>query len=143
LSPGDLGTNVLILADDLIWQTRLAATIRSLGASATTAGSEAQFVRALPGAGAVIVDLTATRYRPIDAIESAVRAGHRVLALGQHDDAPLRKRALDAGAERVFAYRKLFEDGPRTLGAWLAVGGPELSGSAGDVREPDAHAVER
>ena len=42
-----------------------------------------------------------------------------MLAVGQHDDLELRKRALAAGAERVYAYRKLFEDGPRTLEAWL------------------------
>jgi electron transfer flavoprotein alpha/beta subunit len=42
-----------------------------------------------------------------------------VLAVGQHDDHELRKKALAAGADRVFAYRKLFEDGPGTISAWL------------------------
>ena len=28
-------------------------------------------------------------------------------------------RALAAGADRVLAYRKLFEDGPATISAWL------------------------
>jgi hypothetical protein len=49
----------------------------------------------------------------------ATAAGARVLAVGQHDDHELRKRALAAGADRVFAYRKLFEDGPATIEAWL------------------------
>ena len=44
-----------------------------------------------------------------------------MLAVGQHDDVELRKRALDAGAERVYAYRKLFEDGPATLARWLGL----------------------
>ena len=43
-----------------------------------------------------------------------------MLAVGQHDDHELRKRALTAGADRVYAYRKLFEDGPATIAAWLA-----------------------
>ena len=43
-----------------------------------------------------------------------------MLAVGQHDDLALRKRALAAGADRVYAYRKLFEDGPATLAAWIA-----------------------
>ena len=42
-----------------------------------------------------------------------------MLAVGQHDDLELRKRALAAGADRVLAYRKLFEDGPATISAWL------------------------
>jgi len=32
----------------------------------------------------------------------------------------MRKRALAAGAGRVYAYRRLFEDGPRQIGVWLA-----------------------
>lgn len=74
---------------------------------------------ALEGAGHVIVDLTGRAYdgRRVVA-ESAARA--RVLAVGQHDDVELRKAALAAGAERVLAYRKLFEDGPAVLRAWLA-----------------------
>jgi hypothetical protein len=43
-----------------------------------------------------------------------------VVAVGQHDDAELRRAALGAGAERVYTYRALFENGPRTLAAWLA-----------------------
>jgi hypothetical protein len=46
-------------------------------------------------------------------------AGAHVLAVGQHDDVDQRKRALAHGAERVLAYRKLFEDGPATIEAWV------------------------
>lgn len=42
-----------------------------------------------------------------------------MLAVGQHDDVELRKRALARGAERVLAYRKLFEDGPATIEVWM------------------------
>ena len=41
------------------------------------------------------------------------------MAVGPHDDVALRKRAITAGAEKVLAYRKLFEDGPGTIGRWL------------------------
>jgi hypothetical protein len=40
----------------------------------------------------------------------------------------LRKRAFAAGADKVLAYRKLFEDGPATIERWLAA-----SASAGLV----------
>ncbi|MFL5750009.1 MAG: hypothetical protein ACJ767_05275, partial [Chloroflexota bacterium] len=68
---------------------------------------------------AVIVDLMARAYDGIVAVRRAADAGRRVLAVGQHDDAALRRRALDAGADRVLAYRKLFEDGPGTISTWL------------------------
>jgi hypothetical protein len=58
-----------------------------------------------------------------------VASGARVLAVGQHDDHEQRKRALAHGAERVLAYRKLFEDGPATIGAWMA-----RSAEKGEVR---------
>jgi hypothetical protein len=41
----------------------------------------------------------------------------------------LRKRALARGAERVFAYRKLFEDGPATIAAFMERGAAAGSGS--------------
>ena len=68
----------------------------------------------------VIVDLTARAYDGVEAIRQAAGTGARVVAVGQHDDAALRRAALDAGAERVFTYRALFEDGPRQLARWLA-----------------------
>ncbi|MEA2609828.1 MAG: hypothetical protein QOJ75_2071 [Chloroflexota bacterium] len=67
-----------------------------------------------------IVDLTARAYDGIAAIASATGAGRPVLAVGQHDDRESRERALAAGASRVYAYRLLFEDGPRQIGTWLS-----------------------
>jgi DNA-binding NarL/FixJ family response regulator len=74
----------------------------------------------LPDIDRVIVDLTARAYDGVEAIAAAQAAGRPVLAVGQHDDQALRKRALAAGADRVYAYRKLFENGPATLAAWIA-----------------------
>ena len=113
---------VLVLADDLIWSTRLIANVRAAGADATPVRTLAALDQALPRTDAVIVDLTARAYDGVDAVRRASEAGCRVLAVGQHDDAELRRRALDAGAERVHPYRKLFEDGPATLARWLATG---------------------
>jgi DNA-binding response OmpR family regulator len=113
---------VAILADDLIWATRLSDAVSS-------AGGVPRRVRRLDDLDAllaheptrfVIVDLTARAYNGVEAIRTAAAGGARVVAVGQHDDVATRKAALAAGAERVYAYRKLFEDGPRTLGAWLA-----------------------
>ncbi len=70
-------------------------------------------------AGFAIVDLTARAYDGVEAVRIASGTGARVVAVGQHDDAALRRAAMAAGAERVYTYRALFEDGPRTLAAWL------------------------
>ena len=114
---------VIVLADDLIWGTRLAATIDALpGFTASAVRNLADFEARIGRAGdPAIVDLTARAYDGIAAIEVAVDRGSRVLAVGQHDDLELRRRALAAGADRVFAYRKLFEDGPTTLALWLGL----------------------
>jgi len=74
---------------------------------------------ALPGVDRVIVDLTARAYDGIEAVALAAGAGRPVIAVGQHDDVILRRRAVAAGAERVHPYRRLFEDGPRVMRAWL------------------------
>ena len=117
------GETVIVLADDLIWATRLVGQLRTLGAMPVRTGTPAAFEEALTAAGATraVVDLTARAYEGIDATARAAAAGLRVLCVGQHDDRELRTAARAAGAERVFAYRKLFEDGHAALAAWLGV----------------------
>ena len=115
---------VAVLADDLIWSTRLADALRTAGAEPRPVRSLAMLGDALPEVDRVVVDLTARAYDGVAAIQLARAHGLPVLAVGQHDDHELRKRALAAGAERVYAYRKLFEDGPATLGGWLTAPNP-------------------
>jgi DNA-binding NarL/FixJ family response regulator len=110
---------IAILAEDLIWQDRLARSVVAAGAEAARVATAPAFEKALVDADLAIVDLTARGYDPLAAIERAVATGARVLAVGQHDDIDLRKQALGRGADRVLAYRKLFEDGPATIEAWL------------------------
>jgi hypothetical protein len=109
----------VVLAQDLIWSDRLARAAAEAGTEATRALTATEFDRALVGADIAIVDLTARAYDPLVAIERARSAGVRVFAVGQHDDHAQRKQALARGAERVYAYRKLFEDGPATIASWL------------------------
>jgi DNA-binding NarL/FixJ family response regulator len=114
---------VAILADDLIWAMRLADAVGAAGGEAKRVRRLADLeslLRAERPPGHVIVDLTARAYDGVDAVRRAAATGARVVAVGQHDDAELRRAASDAGAQRVYTYRALFEHGPRTLGAWLA-----------------------
>jgi hypothetical protein len=115
-----MAQRVAILAQDLIWADRLARAVQAAGAEPARAKTAPEFDRALVCADLAIIDMTASAYDPFTAIERARSTGARVVAVGQHDDIDLRKRALARGAERVYAYRKLFEDGPATISAWLA-----------------------
>ena len=115
-----MAARVAILAQDLIWSDRLARAVEAAGAEPDRAKTAPEFDRSLVCADLAIIDLTARAYDPLAAIERARAAGARVVAVGQHDDLDLRKRALARGAERVYAYRKLFEDGPATIAAWMA-----------------------
>ena len=115
---------VTILADDLIWATRLSDAVRAAGAAPRPVRRLADLEALLGGAASsegadVIVDLTARAYDGVAAIALATARGARVVAVGQHDDAAIRRAATDAGASKVFTYRALFEDGARLLGRWL------------------------
>jgi CheY-like chemotaxis protein len=148
---------VIVLADDLIWATRLVGQLRTLGVDPVRVGSADAFASALadPALAAsalaapapagpegvrpthAVVDLTARSYDGLAAVRLAATAGLPVLCVGQHDDHAQRRAALAAGAERVFAYRKLFEDGHATLAAWLGVPAP----AAGSLSVPPSPAV--
>ena len=114
---------VAILADDLIWSTRLAGAARAAGGQPKTVrGLEGlqDLLSTAPRGTPVVIDLTARAYDGVEAIRLAFEMYAKVIAVGQHDDAALRKAAIEAGAQRVFTYRALFEDGQRLLGRWLA-----------------------
>lgn len=53
------------------------------------------------------------------AIEQVHRARLPVIAVAQHDDQLTRKRALKAGAKRVFSYDKFFREGTHLVDDWL------------------------
>ena len=132
---------VVVLADDLIWATRLVGQLRTVGADPIRVGSAAAFAAALAvqssdadgeRPGHAVVDLTARSYDGLAAVRLAVAAGFRVLCVGQHDDHDERRAARAAGAERVLAYRRLFENGHAVLAAWLGVTAP----AAGSLSVP-------
>jgi len=111
---------VAILADDLIWGTRLADAVRRAGGEAMPVRNLAGLVGALIAADGCLVDLTARAYDGLAALREATESGVPAVAVGQHDDADARRAATAAGATKVYAYRTLFEHGDRELGAWIA-----------------------
>jgi DNA-binding NarL/FixJ family response regulator len=101
---------VAILADDLIWASRLRAAVENAGAQAVTVRSATDVDQPL-----AVIDLSGRGYDGIEAVRTAASAGATVLAVGQHDDIEVRKAALAAGARRVLSYNKLFNDGPAVI----------------------------
>lgn len=116
---------IAVVADDLIWATRLQDGVTRAGADPIGIRSASALSATLPSVAGCLVDLTARAYDGIEAVRAATSAGVPVIAVGQHDDAETRRAATDAGASRVYAYRALFEHGDRVLGAWIATLTPD------------------
>jgi DNA-binding response OmpR family regulator len=119
---------VVVVADDLMWSTRITEAVRRAGGAAVPLSSDSELSVALEAfeqgdvhsiSGAV-VDLAARRLDGVAAIARISSARLPVIAVAEHDDQLTRKRALEAGAMRVFSYRKFFEDGTRLVQGWLA-----------------------
>lgn len=103
-------TRVAVLADDLIWASRLRAAVAKAGAQAVPVKGAADI-----GVVFAVIDLGGRGYDGIEAVRTAASAGATVLAVAQHEDVQLRKAALAAGARRVLSYNKLYNDGPAVI----------------------------
>ncbi len=134
LGDADAGTHVAVVADDLIWASRLVAAVQRAGAIPVRMGSDEELAVALETTLAVepdpadpdprrivgaIVDLFGHRYDGVEAVRALRATGLPVIAVAQHDDQETRGLAFDAGALRVFSYGKFFEDGPALVRRWL------------------------
>ncbi len=136
-------TRIAVVADDLIWASRLTDAVgragaepRPLSATAVLAdtgvaldsgGHDAQTrveatgrqAPATEGCDGAIVDTALMTADPMVVIAALHDLGLPVLAVANHDDVARRKRALAAGAGKVLAYRKLHDDGPATIATWI------------------------
>ena len=110
---------IAVLADDLIWATRLADGVRRSGGEPVPVRSAGALDGVLASVAGCIVDLTARAYDGLACLAVATAAGVPAIAVGRHDDQAIRRAARTAGAGRVHAYRNLFEHGDRELGAWI------------------------
>jgi DNA-binding response OmpR family regulator len=129
------GPHIAVIADDLIWASRLVAAVQQAGATSVRMGTDRDVELAFeavlldepdesdpdapPRLVGAIVDLFGHRYDGVEAVRLATAAGLPVVAVAQHDDIETRKLALEAGALRVFSYAKLFQDGPALVRRWF------------------------
>ena len=124
-----LSRGVVVVADDLMWSTRLAEAVAAGRRPARGprqrrgAGHGPRGARGgRPGhrSGGAIVDLAGRRYDGVAAIGAPARgapAGHRRGPARRPGDAPAR---AGGRRQRVFSYNKFFSDGPRLVDGWLA-----------------------
>jgi CheY-like chemotaxis protein len=113
---------VLVVGDDLVWSSRLLSQAGLAGAESTQGVRDLEAARAALDAERtrlVLVDLSSRSFDGLAAVALAARDGRTVIAVGRHDDAEVRKRALAAGARRVYAYAKMHADGVAVLRGWL------------------------
>jgi CheY-like chemotaxis protein len=115
-----------------MWSTRITEAVRRAGATAVSLGTDGELAMALEAheladevslAGA-IVDLAGRRFDGVAAITRLHDARLPVMAVAQHDDQVTRRRALAAGASRVFSYQKFSTAGTRLVEGWLATAAP-------------------
>ncbi len=107
---------VLVLADDLIWASRLSAAAERSGAGVRRASAPPP---ALAGVTNAIVDLGGRRYDGVTAVTEMSQAGASVAAVCNHEDVALRKRALEAGAVQVWSYNRFHREGPMLVERWI------------------------
>lgn len=113
---------VLVVGDDLVWTTRLLSQVGRAGADAWWGVRDLEATRTVVDGerpDLVVVDLASRSFDGLAAVTLAAGAGRTVLAVARHDDGDLRKRALAAGARRVYAYAKMHADGIALLRRWL------------------------
>ena len=126
---------LLVLADDLIWSTRLEGQGRTLGATVQRFTTPAPLMTALAAepatpADLVAIDATARAYDAEAAVRAVAATGARVLALAQHDDPEGRASLIAAGAVRAMPYRALFERGHAILAGLLDLPVPPATSPA-------------
>lgn len=111
---------IAVVADDLIWATRLADGVRRAGADPVPVRQAAAVDAALAAVDGVIVDTSARAYDPLGVLRTAAARGVPAIAVAPHEAASLIRGARAAGAVRVHPYRALFEHGDEVLARWLA-----------------------
>ena len=130
-----IAPRLLVLADDLIWATRLEGQGRTLGADVQRFTTTEPLMTALAAepatpADLVAIDATARAYDAEAAVRAVAATGARVLALVQHDDPEGRASLVAAGAMRAMPYRALFERGHAILAGLLDLPVPPATSPA-------------
>jgi hypothetical protein len=118
---------VVALVPDLLFGSRVQGDLRAAGHEVTLAGSADALRTALPGADALIVDLTFDAAQRIEVVRATRPAALPVLAFYSHVEADVRDLGREAGFELVVPRSRMAREGPGLVARLLqAQPGPEI-----------------
>jgi DNA-binding response OmpR family regulator len=103
---------VVALVPDLLFGSRVQGDLRAAGHEVTLAGSDDALRNALPGADALIVDLTLDAAQRIELVRAARPAALPVLAFYSRVEADVRDLGRAAGFELVVPRSRMAHEGP-------------------------------
>ncbi|MBI2724462.1 MAG: hypothetical protein HYX50_05310 [Chloroflexi bacterium] len=108
---------LIVAVTDLLFQSRITAAARALGADVRVPTSAERV--ALTADAALVVDLQDTAFDPAALIAAATAAGVPTLAFGRHTEVAALRMAREAGAAAVVPRSQLAEELPALLAALL------------------------
>jgi CheY-like chemotaxis protein len=111
------GRVILALVPDLMLAVPIEETAKRLGARVETAGSKEAAATRLRSRGidAVVVDLAIAGLDPAEIAVAAREAGASLIGFYPHVDAALRRKALHAGIEHIYARSRFLRELPAIL----------------------------
>jgi DNA-binding response OmpR family regulator len=102
---------VVALVPDLLFGSRVQGDLQAAGHQVTLAGSQDALRDALPGADALIVDLTLDAAQRIEIVRATRPAAVPVLAFYSHVEADVRELGREAGFELVVPRSRMAREG--------------------------------
>ncbi len=114
----------LLLADDLLWTSRISGTAQALGVSCLTARTADRLVELARQhqPACVILDLGMSGVKAaelVEAIRAAVPVAPRFVAYGSHVDTATLHAARAAGCDPVLPRSKMADGLPQLLSEWF------------------------
>lgn len=137
-------THILALEKDLFFSVKMRDTLRHYGMEVKTVRSLPAFEQSLAATGEekpalVIVNTATTGVDWEAAIREARAADLPVLAFGSHMDLEARKKAIQAGAQRVVANSKFTSDMPGLVKRMLNEPGAPSSDETDSAHQNTTH----
>jgi hypothetical protein len=111
---------VIALVPDLLFGSNVAGAVEAAGHEPVLVSDAEALRRELPGAGLLIVDLTADATERIQEVARLRRPGLPTLAFYSHVEADVRDQAEQAGFELVVPRSRMAREGASLVGRLLA-----------------------
>jgi len=114
---------VVAYVPDLLFGSNVVGMIRAAGHDPVLVGDPGTLAGALPGAGLLIVDLTADPGERIEHVLGRRTESVRTLAFYSHVEAEVRERARQAGFDLVVPRSRMAREGAALIDRVLSAGG--------------------